>query len=184
MASEINYSSIDATYPIAGKDNDTQGFRDNFGYVKTNFEKAKGEIETLQLNTAKLNDDNDFNFNQISKAALINCGDLYSDLVTASSNTNIQYSEGSLQKFNVTNTLTFNLQGFPAASTNISGRMKVMLIGDGTNRVITFAVTGGNLIKRTDQTNPITVAGSTNMYVFDFWSYGSDVYMNYLGTLA
>ena len=60
MASNINYSSIDETYPIAGKDNDSQGFRDNFGFIKNSLTSAKSEIENLQNNTAKLNEDNSF----------------------------------------------------------------------------------------------------------------------------
>ena len=30
MASNIDATSIDATFPIAGQDNDSQGFRNNF----------------------------------------------------------------------------------------------------------------------------------------------------------
>ena len=37
MASNINTTSIDADYPIAGQDNNSQGFRDNFGTIKNNF---------------------------------------------------------------------------------------------------------------------------------------------------
>ena len=48
MASNINPSSIDNTYPIAGQDNDSQGFRDNFTNIKTNFTNSKTEIEDLQ----------------------------------------------------------------------------------------------------------------------------------------
>ena len=36
MASNINANNIDGTFPIAGQDNDSQGFRDNFTNVKTN----------------------------------------------------------------------------------------------------------------------------------------------------
>ena len=35
MASNIISSTIDDTYPVAGIDNDTQGFRDNFNIIKT-----------------------------------------------------------------------------------------------------------------------------------------------------
>ena len=48
MASQINPNNIDGTYPIAGQDNDSQGFRDNFTNTKTNFEYASGEITDLQ----------------------------------------------------------------------------------------------------------------------------------------
>ena len=32
MASNINPNNIDTTYPVAGQDNDSQGFRDNFPF--------------------------------------------------------------------------------------------------------------------------------------------------------
>jgi len=48
MASNINPQIIDGAYPIAGQDNDSQGFRDNFTNTKTNFEYAAAEITDLQ----------------------------------------------------------------------------------------------------------------------------------------
>ncbi len=48
MASNINTTIIDTTYPIAGQDNDSQGFRDNFFNTNQNFIEAKSEIEALQ----------------------------------------------------------------------------------------------------------------------------------------
>ena len=46
--SSINPNNIDGTYPIAGQDNDSQGFRDNFTNIKNNLTFAKTEIEDLQ----------------------------------------------------------------------------------------------------------------------------------------
>jgi len=48
MASNINPSNIDGDYPVADIDNDSQGFRDNFGNTSTNFTFAVSEIEDLQ----------------------------------------------------------------------------------------------------------------------------------------
>lgn len=48
MASNINTTNIDVTYPVAGQDNDSQGFRDNFFNANDNFGHAKTEIEALQ----------------------------------------------------------------------------------------------------------------------------------------
>ena len=48
MASNINPNNIDITYPIAGQDNDTQGFRDNFSNIKNNFVVTKNEISSIQ----------------------------------------------------------------------------------------------------------------------------------------
>jgi hypothetical protein len=48
MASTINPNNIDGAYPVAGQDNDSQGFRDNFTNTKTNFSYAAAEITDLQ----------------------------------------------------------------------------------------------------------------------------------------
>lgn len=54
MASLININNIDITYPIAGQDNDTQGFRTNFTNIRNNFITAKNEITALQSNVASI----------------------------------------------------------------------------------------------------------------------------------
>ena len=48
MTSAINPNNIDGQYPVAGQDNNSQGFRDNFTNTKTNFQYAKDEITQLQ----------------------------------------------------------------------------------------------------------------------------------------
>jgi hypothetical protein len=48
MPSEINPDLIDSSYPVAGQDNSTQGFRDNFAGIKTNFQYTENEINDLQ----------------------------------------------------------------------------------------------------------------------------------------
>jgi hypothetical protein len=48
MASQINVTSIDDTFPMMGQDNPSQGFRNNFAAMKTNFSYAYTEISALQ----------------------------------------------------------------------------------------------------------------------------------------
>jgi hypothetical protein len=60
MASNITATTIDADYPVAGQDNDSQGFRDNFSLIKNSLLSAKSEIEDLQNNTIKSNQSNDY----------------------------------------------------------------------------------------------------------------------------
>ena len=48
MSSEINPFNINGGFPIAGQDNDSQGFRDNFTNARNNFNLAKTELEDLQ----------------------------------------------------------------------------------------------------------------------------------------
>tara|TARA_B100000900_G_C20600406_1_gene725282 strand:+ start:2770 stop:3498 length:729 start_codon:yes stop_codon:yes gene_type:complete len=48
MASAITTTNIDTAYPVAGQDNDSQGFRDNFTNLKTALDTAKTEITDLE----------------------------------------------------------------------------------------------------------------------------------------
>jgi hypothetical protein len=48
MTSQIVPSNIDGTFPVAGQDNSSQGFRDNFTNTKNNFQYAYNEITDLQ----------------------------------------------------------------------------------------------------------------------------------------
>ena len=48
MASSITTTGIDTAYPVAGQDNDSQGFRDNFTNLKTALDTAKSEITDLE----------------------------------------------------------------------------------------------------------------------------------------
>ena len=46
--SAINTNGLNVSYPVAGVNNSTQGFRDNFSVIKTNLDTASAEINDLQ----------------------------------------------------------------------------------------------------------------------------------------
>lgn len=48
MSSTINTSAININYPIAGENNNSQGFRDNFSAIRNNLNTASTEITNLQ----------------------------------------------------------------------------------------------------------------------------------------
>jgi hypothetical protein len=52
MSSNINPNNINGNYPVAGQDNDSQGFRDNFTNILNNFAFAASEISALQSGLA------------------------------------------------------------------------------------------------------------------------------------
>ena len=72
MASNIVPGNIDGSFPKAGQDNSSQGFRDNFQSTKNNFTEAKTEIEALQANKASLDGSSDFQNNEVLKAKFKN----------------------------------------------------------------------------------------------------------------
>ena len=50
MASNIDTTDIDTAYPVAGQDNDSQGFRDNFTLIVDALDEAALEITALDDN--------------------------------------------------------------------------------------------------------------------------------------
>lgn len=95
--SRIDASGINDEYPVAGVDNDSQGFRDNFNLIKTGFESAKLDIQDL-LSTAVLKSellsanqivDNDFNGNEIYNVVLRQVGSAVSEVSPTTPNLDI-----------------------------------------------------------------------------------------------
>lgn len=198
MASGINYTSIDRDYPVAGQDNDSQGFRDNFGYIKDGLSTAASEITALQTTTAKTNADTNFGWQKVSQAAFTYCGDvIYNPQtpVAASSDSlaTILCTNGPLQIFRVAGDLTFTLSAFPPNPTNplnntsVVSKMRIHLTSsEGATHLITFATTGGTILKDSGTVNPVSVSSASHPIVIDFWTFdaGVTVYMNYIGTFS
>jgi len=158
MTSQINYSGIDATYPVAGVDNDSQGFRDIFLYIKNGLETAAGEISALQSTAATTNaTSTNFNNNTITSVNLLNYTEgLYSGGIVISA-TNLDYTQGALQTFSLgspASSVQFTLlpnnstagTGFPAAN---EATMRILVNNnDSTPRTFNFVVgNGGSLLK-------------------------------------
>ena len=110
MTSSINPDQINEAFPVAGQDNPSQGFRDNFSATKNNLSTAKSEITELQTNTAKLNANNNFQSNELSGALFINNKVKVFNGGTVASSQDINLSNGHYQKFicSAPITLTFN----------------------------------------------------------------------------
>lgn len=179
MASNINSANIDANFPVAGQDNDSQGFRDNFNTVKTSLATAKSEITTLQNDTAKLNANNDFNGNNIQEANFIATTEEIYSTGNITANQNISFSNGHYQVVTVGGDVTLTLTDWAASGKLCKLRLSVS--ADGTGRTITWAVGSGGVLKLdkgvllSDSTianafpNPFPV--STENYMVDFWTH-------------
>lgn len=134
MTSSINTDNIDPEFPVAGQDNNSQGFRDNFLYIKEGLESAAADITDLQGNTARLDEDNNFQGNLISNANLVN---VYGLVYTASEgdppgDADINLNNGPLQFLYVNSTeLTITFRGWPAINQYAS--VRVHMIGDSTS---------------------------------------------------
>lgn len=192
MPSNIISETIDGAYPVAGIDNDTQGFRDNFTIIKTGLTTATSEITALQANTAKLDESNDFNGSDISDANFSLNTEKYHNIGTVITGQNISVLNGPYQSMTInlsegTSTINFALADWPDRD-HVS-KMTVQMLGNDTPKSVTFTVASGGTIKynssypRTDGTATVTVDSSTNPIIIDFWTYnqGTTVYAEYRG---
>lgn len=179
MASNINAADINELFPVAGVDNDSQGFRDNFNLIKAGLSTAKTEITDLQTNTAKLNVTNDFNGNIIQEANLLKTTEEVFTSGTLTGATSISFNNGHYQNIAVGANITLTLTDWP--SSGVMGRMRLVIRGDGTARTITWSA--GTL--KTNSTFPttFTVTSDTDPVVVDFWTTdaGATVYGLYHG---
>ena len=121
MTSQVNPNNVDGTYPVAGQDNDSQGFRDNFTNIRNNLTFAKAELEDLQnkavlksaLNNTTLS--NDLAGNAIVNGALTSWRETYNNVGSVSGATTIDFANGNHQKITLggATTLAFT---FPSNS--------------------------------------------------------------------
>ena len=130
MTSQVNPNNIDGTYPIAGQDNDSQGFRDNFTNIRNNLTYVKAEIEDLQnkavLKSALSNTtlDNSLLGNAIVGASLTQWRETYNDIGTASGSITVDFTNGNFQKITLNGaaTLTFS---WPSNTSNQYSSIKL-----------------------------------------------------------
>ena len=98
MASNINPTNIDTTYPVAGQDNDSQGFRDNFTNIKNNFTEAEREIDDLQANVILKGEiggesvDNDFADTVVSGAQIKDFSEVVEEVGTISGTVQLDHT--------------------------------------------------------------------------------------------
>jgi hypothetical protein len=191
VTSNINFAGINEQFPVAGQDNDTQVFRDNFDTIKTSFRNAQQEITDLQDNSARTDLDNDFNLNKISNAVLqqnreqkFNWGN-YSE-----SAIDIDFELGSYQILSLganVNMQFTNLPGDPvyiAETTPIGmGKITLELYSSGGSYVVNFVTTGGTVFKK-DPAFPgaVTISSADNPVFIEVWRHNQNfIFMRYLG---
>ena len=204
MASNIIFNTIDEAYPVAGVDNNTQGFRDNFSVIKTGLQTANAEIDALQTNaivkgplTSGGAVDNDFAGVKISDAVLNQVTEKYFTLSDVQTSQEINFSNGHMQSIRYTgndSSVTFTLSGFPSA-TDADGdgrvaKMTVLFFGPNNDPSVSditvnlTALGGASFKKSSNFPSMFTISDLNNPVIVEFWSYdggNSIIYANYLG---
>jgi hypothetical protein len=173
MTSSINPNNIDGAYPVAGQDNDSQGFRDNFTNIKTNFAYASNEITDLQakvvlkaaLSGSTLN--NDMNGSALIGAQIQNFSATKVDLGTVSGTVSVNYAAAHYQVLTTSGAITLAFTNFPAAG--VTGLIRVRITVSNVSHTVTLpaAVTQGIAYLQGYSNNVITFS-QTGVYDFEF----------------
>lgn len=161
MTSRIVPTNIDGTFPVAGQDNSSQGFRDNFTNIKNNFTFARNEISDLQdkvllksaLDGTTLS--NDLSGTQLVRPQLSAWTQSYINLTSVAGLVNINYNSGNLQRLESSggtgSDITLSFINWPAS-------------GYGIVRI---------WVEITDVTHTVTLPSSVTMGVDDLQGYNS-----------
>lgn len=174
MASSIVTTNIDTTYPVAGQDNDSQGFRDNFTNIKTALDTAKSEISDLEskallksaLTGDSLNNDGagavleDFELKDISQTRIAKG--------STSGTVTFDYEDGSYQTLTTSGSITLAFSNFPAAGKVGTIRVEVNVSSVAHTITLPSAVDiGQNQLIGSDGARVIT-PDRTGVHVFEF----------------
>jgi len=175
MASSINSNNIDGTYPIAGQDNDSQGFRDNFTNVKTNFTNAKAEIEDLQskavlksaLSGTSLDNSgggallSDFQVKDMSETRLAKG--------TTSGTVTLNYAEGSYQTVTTSGSISIAFSNFSASGTLSKVRLEVTIASVAHTVTLPSSVTlGADSLAGIVPSTKVITFDATGTYILEF----------------
>jgi len=185
MASSINPNNIDGAYPVAGQDNNSQGFRDNFTNIKVNFQYAEDEINDLQTNVvlkAALTGgsvDNNLNGGTIYNVNLNDTSTTRTVQSTGSGTVTINYAAGGYHTISTSGSVTLAFSNWPAAG--YYGEVIVAVTVNSTAHTLTIpaAVTQG-LTGIQGLSGSIITFRATGTYVFSFASSdaGTTITMN------
>ena len=176
MTSAINPNNIDGSYPVAGQDNNSQGFRDNFTNIKTNFSYAANEINDLQTNVLLKGAltggtvDNNMNAGNIYNVNLYDVSTTAVALTGTSGAIAINYSTGQYQTIaTTTGSVSLSFTDFPANGFYGAVRVAITISNTGYTLSLPITVTQGITGIQGYSAGTITFA-ATGTYVFEFSS--------------
>jgi hypothetical protein len=173
MTSSINPNNIDGNYPVAGQPNNTQGMRDNFTNIKTNFQYAEDEITDLQskvvlkqaLTGTTL--DNNMNDNLLYAVKLQDVSHTYVALTATSGAIPIDYSAGQYQYISTTGSISLSFTNMPTSGSEGVIQLAVNVTSTAYTLTLPAAVSLGTTGIQGYASNVITFA-ATGTYQFEF----------------
>ena len=177
MTSSINPNNINGVYPVAGVDNDSQGFRDNFTNIKNNLAFAASEISDLQskaiLKSALTNTtlNNNFAGALLSGAVVRDFRETSFDNSGQSGTVTLDHTTGHYQR--IASSATVNIAFSNAPTAGLIGRYRLKFTAGSTSAKLVLpssVLYGTQYISEFDpSTNSIGfVTSGAGVYYFEF----------------
>ena len=175
MTSQINPYNIDGTYPIAGQDNNSQGFRTNFTNTSTNFEYAAQEITALQTNAVlksaltgtTLN--NDMNGSLLFNAQTQQITQTLVPLGTVTTTAAVSYTAGSYFTLTTGGSITLAFTNLPASGVLASWGVVITVASTAHTVTLPTAVTvNARGIQGLNTSSNVITFAATGTYTFVF----------------
>jgi hypothetical protein len=176
MTSQINPNNIDGAYPVAGQDNTSQGFRDNFTNTRVNFQYAEDEINDLQAKAvlkAALTGgtlDNNMNDNLIYAAKIQDFSATKVTVATTSGAIAINYANGHYQSISTTGSITLSFSNFPSSPNYGYLKLQINITNIAHTVTLPASVTLGTSGLQGYSAGTISF-GATGYYEFGFGTY-------------
>jgi hypothetical protein len=184
MASNIVPGNIDGAFPVAGQDNSSQGFRDNFTAIKNNFTQAKTEIEDIQTNKADTDANTSFNDYVVSRAVLKDCGETVYAHGTTGGSITLNHENGHYQTLTTNASVTLAFTNFPSASL---GRiiLDITYASTAHTLTVTSATLAADNVTGFDAGTNIVTISTVGRYLYEFVTpdNGTTVLMHQIGKL-
>ena len=188
--SSSNIGTINADFPVAGQDNDSQGFRDNFTKVKTELTNAQADLTTLDTNTVKNNDaETNMQGNTIKNVTILrgsqkfyNGGVQNSIGVRPVSYELATYHSYTINTDPASGSVTLQLADWPASGKY--AELVLELKGSGLESTVVFTTANSGVIKvGSGFAHPATIDSNVHPYIYRFWTIdgGQTVYGEYKG---
>jgi hypothetical protein len=178
--SNINPQNIDGTYPIAGQDNNSQGFRDNFTNTINNFTFAAAELTDLQQNAllkASLGSvgqtgtpTNDMNYAFLTHAQLKGTVETKNDIgpISSGNNFEVNWETGHFQTVSITTTAGMTFVNWPSSS-SVWSRLRLQITAT-TLSNLTISGTYIENLQNIQGASGNVLTLNTGVYQFDFSS--------------
>jgi len=183
MSSNINPNNIDGSYPVAGQDNNSQGFRDNFTNTKVNFQYAEDEINDLQSKvvlkaalTGSTGLDNNMNDALLYAAKIQDFSATRVGITATSGSIAVNYASGHYQSISTTGSITLSFTNFPPSGNYGYLKLQISITNIAHTVTLPAAVTLGTSGLQGYSAGTITF-GATGTYEFGFGTYnaGADI---------